>query len=378
MTTRAIPVGADVPFVDLKAQHVHLRSDIAADLLRIVDSSAFINGPDVTAFEAAFAKYCGAGEAVGLSNGLDALRLGLLASGIRPGDEVIVPAMTFIATWEAVSQAGAVPRPVDISERDYCIDPDAMAAAVGPGVRGIVPVHLYGQLADVDALRDVARHNDVVIVEDAAQAHGAERNGRRAGGHGWLAAFSFYPTKNLGAFGDAGAATTDDPEIASRLRALREHGQRSKYTHGEVGWTARLDALQAVVLHRKLALLDQWNAQRRVVAAQYHEALEGLGDLALPPLLNPDGHVWHLFVVRTGDPDGLARHLAACGIGTGRHYPEPPHLSGAYRDLGYGPGAFPIAERLAAECLSLPMFPGMTEPQIERVVDALASWFRGG
>ena len=241
-----------------------------------------------------------------------------------------------------------------------------------------MPVHLFGQLADVVVLERVAEQHRIALVEDAAQAHGAERGGRRAGGSGHVAAFSFYPGKNLGAMGDAGALTTDDAAIAARVRALREHGQYEKYVHREVGWTARIDTFQAAVLARKLPLLGQWNAERRDVAALYLDALAGVGDLVLPAVLERDGHVWHLFVVRTGDPTGLADHLRKHGISSARHYPEPPHLSEAYAELGHRAGAFPVTERLARECLSLPIFPQLSESQVERVVEAVRAWFDRG
>lgn len=369
---------AAVPFLDLLALHRDLRDAFTGDLEGLIESSAFVNGPAVKDFEASFAAYCESAEAVGLANGLDALRLGLLGSGVQPGDEVVVPAMTFIATWEAVSQVGAIPRPADISDHDYCLDPSATAAAVTPSVAAIVPVHLFGQMADVVALEGIAKRHGLVVIEDAAQAHGARRTGRRAGSSGRAAAFSFYPAKNLGAMGDAGALTTNDIALARRVRALREHGQYEKYVHDEVGWTARLDTLQAAVLSRKLPLLDDWNAQRRAIAALYLDGLAGVGDVVLPPVVERDGHVWHLFVIRTGDPDGLATHLRQHGIGSGRHYPEAPHLSKAYAHLGHSAGSFPIAERLARECLSLPIFPGMTERQVEQVVESISAWFAGG
>ena len=371
-------VHAPVPFLDLRALHEDLRDELADTLAELIDSSAFVNGPAVGQFESEFAEYCGSTHAVGLASGLDALRLGLVCLGVEPGSKVVVPAMTFVATWEAVSQAGAVPHPVDISERDDCLDPEATEASISSAVSAVMPVHLFGQLADVAALEAIASKAGIPLVEDAAQAHGAERGGRRAGGSSHVAGFSFYPAKNLGAMGDAGALTTDDAELAARMRALREHGQYEKYLHDEIGWTARLDTLQAAVLSRKLALLDGWNVQRRAVAAQYLESLDGVGDLVLPPVADPDGHVWHLFVVRTADPEGLSEHLRREGVGCGRHYPQPPHLSDAYAHLGHREGEFPVAERLARECLSLPMFPSMRPEQVERVVESVESWFAGG
>jgi dTDP-4-amino-4,6-dideoxygalactose transaminase len=367
-----------VPFLDLAAQHRALEAGIQSDLSEIVGHSAFVNGPHVATFEERFAEYCGVSHCVGVSNGLDALRLALIALDLEPGAEVLVPAMTFVATWEAVTQAGAVLVPVDVSADDYALDVEAVEAALGERTRAIVPVHLYGQLADMGRLHALSEAKGVAIVEDAAQAHGASRAGRRAGATGLASAFSFYPGKNLGAMGDAGALVTNDPEIAARTRALREHGQRRKYQHDEVGWTARLDTFQAAVLSRKLPLLDGWNEERRRLAGFYLDALDGVGDLVLPPVPSGSLPVWHLFVVRTADPEGLAEHLAGHEIATGRHYPEPPHLSGAYAALGYRDGSYPVAEAIGRDCLSLPIFPGMSEAQVLHVVDSVTAWFRGG
>jgi dTDP-4-amino-4,6-dideoxygalactose transaminase len=367
-----------VPFLDLSLSHRGLRDSLLQDIDGLVESSAFTNGPQVAEFEAAFAEYCGATHCVGVASGLDALRLVLITLGLGPGDEVLVPAMTFVATFEAVTQAGGVPVPVDVSADDYCMAPDAVERAVNSRTRALLPVHLYGQMADVVSLRDIADGRGLVFVEDACQAHGAVRDGLRAGTVGDAAAFSFYPGKNLGAMGDAGALVTGDATLVERMRALREHGQRRKYEHDEVGWTARLDTIQAIVLLRKLPHLDRWNAERRRAATHYDEALAGVGDLVLPVEVPAAEHVWHLYVVRTADPDGLAASLREQGIGVGRHYPHPPHLTVAYEHLGYRAGAFPIAEQLAAECVSLPIFPGIVEGQLERVISAVRAWFARG
>jgi dTDP-4-amino-4,6-dideoxygalactose transaminase len=367
-----------VPFLDLGAVHADIADSIADDISAVIESSKFVNGPQVADFESAFAEYCGTDQCVGLASGLDALRLALTALGLGPGAEVVVPAMTFVATWEAVSQVGAVPVPVDVSEEDYALDVAAVEAALGPRTAAVMPVHLYGQMADVDTLAALCERHSVPLIEDAAQAHGASRSGRRAGASGRASAFSFYPGKNLGAMGDAGALVTDDAALAARVRALREHGQYRKYEHDEIGWTARLDTIQAAVLARKLPLLDGWNAERSSIAALYEHALAGVGDLLLPSVPAGSEPVWHLYVIRTADPVALADHLTADGIGTGRHYPEPPHLSRAYASLGYSKGAFPVAEALASECLSLPIFPGMTESQALRVADSVVSWFGRG
>lgn len=366
-----------VPFVDLGAIHRELKNDVLEDIAALVDSGAFTNGPGVADFERAFAAFCRASHCVGVGSGLDALRLGLLAAGVGPGDEVVVPAMTFIATFEAVSQTGATPVPADISEADLCLDPEAAEAAVTRRTRAIVPVHLYGQLADMRSLAALASRARLEIVEDACQAHGARRDGLGPAALSTAAAFSFYPGKNLGAMGDAGALVTNDGTSAQAVRALREHGQSAKYLHDAPGYTARLDTIQAAVLLRKLPLLERWNAERRRAATYYAEALEGFGDLVLPPVAPHSEPVWHLMPVRTKHPSRLAAHLAERGIATGRHYPEPPHLSAAYAALGHPGGAFAVSERLADEVLTLPIFPGITDEQLEAVVEATCEFFDG-
>ena len=372
------PVRIEVPFLDLRLSHEGLRDEILAELAHVIDANAFVNGPQVAAFESDFAAYCGTAHCVGVSSGLDALRLSLIAAGLEPGEEVIVPANTFVATVEAVTQAGGRPVLVDAREDDYGIDPDAAHAAVTERTRAIMPVHLYGQLADVRALRDLCRRCNLFLVEDAAQAHGAVRDGIRAGTGGRAAGFSFYPAKNLGAMGDAGALVTDDAGLAELTRALREHGQRRKYVHERDGYTARLDTFQAVVLRHKLPWLDEWNEARTWVARGYDEGLAGVGDLRLPQVASGSKPVWHLYVIRTEEPERLAAFLVDRGIGTGRHYPSPVHFSPAYAWLGYRPGSFPVAEAVASECLSLPIFPGLTEEQVAAVVDAVRAYFAHG
>jgi dTDP-4-amino-4,6-dideoxygalactose transaminase len=366
-----------VPFLDLAGLHQPLKDDILASIGDLIDSSEFVPGPRVAAFEEAFARYCGTRFCTGVGNGLDALRLSLQALGLQPGDEVVVPANTFIATLEAVSQAGGVPVLADASLADYNLDPAAAEAAITPRTRMLLPVHLYGQLADMGSLLVLAERHRLHVVEDACQAHGASRAGYRPGA-GAAAAFSFYPGKNLGAMGDAGAVATNDGMLAERVRMLREHGQREKYRHEAIGWTSRLDAFQAVVLSAKLPYLEEWTEERRAIAGFYTEALDGVGDLAVPPVPMGSEPVWHLYVVRTRDPDGLGRSLADRGIATGRHYPEPPHLSRAYASLDHRRGTFPVAETLADELLSLPIFPGMTEAQVSAVVDGIESYFANG
>lgn len=363
-----------VPFLDLAPSHSALKSELLADIADLIDSGAFTNGPHVERFERAFAEYCGVAECVGVASGLDALRLGLIAIGVERGDEVIVPAATFVATLEAVTQAGGRPVVVDILESDYCIDPDAVAAQIGQRTRAVLPVHLYGQMADMRTLRAIVERRGISILEDACQAHGASRAGIGAGSTG-VAAFSFYPGKNLGAAGDAGALVTGDGELASRVRALREHGQTAKYVHLCEGWTSRLDTIQALMLLHKLPLLDEWNEQRRLAARFYTEQLRGVGDLVLPSQAPGSEPSWHLYVVRTAEPEALALFLRENGIGTGRHYPDPVHLTAAYAWLGYPAGSFPIAERLARECLSLPIYPGIGEEQLAAVVGGVRAFF---
>jgi dTDP-4-amino-4,6-dideoxygalactose transaminase len=364
-----------VPFFDPGPSFGALKSTLIAEISELIDSGAFINGPQVGAFETAFGEYCGADHCVGVASGLDALRLGLIAAGIEPGDEVIVPANTFVATLEGVTQAGGVPVLVDVNKGDYNVDPAAVEAALTDRTRFLMPVHLYGQMADMRALRAIAERAGVAIIEDACQAHGAERDGLRAGASGFAAAFSFYPAKNLGAMGDAGALVTTDPELAAIARALREHGQTRKYHHEREGFTARLDTIQAIVLLHKLPLLDRWTEERRAAAAAYSEALDGIGDLVLPAVAGGSEPVWHLYVVCTREPQRLAEFLDDRGVKTGRHYPEPAHLSPAYAGLGYAQGSFPVTEELAAGLLSLPIFPGISETQIAAVVDAVTEYF---
>jgi len=367
-----------VPFIDLAPSHAAIKEQLLSEVGELIDSGAFTNGSQVATFEAAFAAFCRRNHCVGVASGLDALRLALVACGIAPGDEVILPANTFVATAEAVTQAGGTPVLADVGETDYNLNPAAVEAAIGPRTRFLLPVHLYGQLADMRALTTIAERHRLRIIEDACQAHGAERDGLGAGEAGVAAAFSFYPGKNLGAFGDAGAVVLDSAAIAEQLRALREHGQTAKYVHESIGWTARLDTIQAIALLAKLPHLARWNAERRAAAAYYLERLAGVGDLILPPVAPKSEPVWHLFVVRTADPDELAGHLRDLGIATGRHYPQPIHLTDAYATLGQREGAYPVTEALARECLSLPMYPGIAERQLESVADAVVLYFARG
>jgi len=379
MSTAAQRPGVvSVPFVDLAPSHERLKDELLAEFAELIETGSFTNGQQVAEFEAAFASFCNVDHCVGLASGLDALRLALVACGIEPGDEVILPANTFVATAEAVTQAGGTPVLADISETDYNLDPEAAAAAVGPRTRFVLPVHLYGQLADMRALSALAERHSLQIVEDACQAHGATRDSHTAGATGAASGFSFYPGKNLGAFGDAGALVTNSEEIDEQVRALREHGQRRKYEHDEIGWTARLDTIQAIVLLQKLPYLTQWNESRRTAAAYYLERLAGVGDLRLPGIAAESEPVWHLFVIQTADPTSLATHLRERGIGTGRHYPQPIHLTAAYSSLDQTEGSFPATETVARHCLSLPIFAGITEEQLDLVCAAVETYFARG
>jgi dTDP-4-amino-4,6-dideoxygalactose transaminase len=351
-----------------------VKDDVLAQIAETIDSGTFTNGEPVREFELAFASYCSVEHCVGVSSGLDGLRLSLLASGLEPGAGVVVPAGTFAATFEAVIQAGGTPAVVDIAEADYNLDISQLEAIAGIATH-VLPVHLYGQMVDMRKLVDVAAAHGIQIIEDACQAHGARRDGLRPGQLTHAATFSFYPAKNLGAMGDAGAVVTNDPELGARIRALREHGERHKYHHDFVGYTARLDTLQAIVLCEKLRFLDTWNEQRRDVANYYVQALSGVEGLRLPSAPQGSDHVWHLFVVRTVEPERLGAFLEERGVHTARHYPEPPHLAPAYRSLGFAPGDFPVAESLAREALSLPLFPGMTETQLEWVCQGIRDYF---
>ena len=359
-----------VPFLDLGAPWRELRDELDAAWRRVMDSGWYILGGEVAAFEEEFAAYCGVRHCIGVGNGLDALHLILRGYGIGPGDEVIVPSNTYIATWLAVTYAGALPVPVEPDEATCNLDPALIEAAVTPRTRAIIPVHLYGQPADMAAITGVARRHGLKVIEDAAQAHGARYRGRRCGSLGDAAGFSFYPGKNLGAIGDGGAVTTDDDSLAERVRMLRNYGSAKKYVNEVAGFNSRLDELQAALLRVKLARLDQWNDRRRAVAALYLESLRGAGVTLplVPPWAEP---VWHLFVVRSPDRDALTARLDREGISWLIHYPIPPHRQDAYRELGYREGRFPRAERLAAEVVSLPMGPHLERDDVARVVAAV-------
>lgn len=359
-----------IPFLDLHSMHDPLAGELRAALDAVLTRSHYVLGPALEAFEDDFAAYCSTRHCVGVANGLDALHLILRAYGIGPGDEVIVPAHTFIATWLAVSHAGAAVVPVDVDAATGNLDPSRVAAALTPRTRAVMPVHLYGQPADIDGLRDAIGGRDLRIIEDAAQAHGARYRGRTVGSLGSAAGFSFYPGKNLGALGDGGAIVTDDDTLADAVRRLRNYGSAVKYHHETVGWNSRLDELQAAFLRVKMSHLEAWTAARRNAARAYLQGLAGLPGLVLPSPTEGCEPVWHLFVVRSSRRDELQAHLAARGIGTLIHYPVPPHLQGAYLPLGHRPGDFPAAEAWAREALSLPLWPGVpTGPVIEALHD---------
>lgn len=364
-----------VPFLDLKAMYPELQDALDAAYRRVMASGRYILGEELHAFESEFAAYCGVKHCIGTGSGLDALHLILRAMDIGPGDEVIVPANTFIATWLAVTYAGAVPVPVEPLERTYNIDPARIEPAVTSRTRAIIAVHLYGQPADMDPIREIASQHGLKLIEDAAQAHGARYKGRRTGGLADAAGFSFYPGKNLGAFGDGGAVTTDDDSLAHRVRILRNYGSHQKYYHEMKGFNSRLDELQAAFLRVKLTRLDAWNEHRRFVAARYAEGLSPLSGVILPHVPRWAEPVWHLFVIRTPCRDLLQRRLAERGIETLIHYPVPPHKQGAYREMHRR--SYPLSERLHAEVLSLPMGPTMSEADVALVVSALKDCLKG-
>lgn len=359
-----------IPLVDLKAQYRTIQPAIDEAIQRVLASANFIMGSEVAAFEEAFARYCGATHCVGVSSGTAALELTLRAYGIGPGDEVITVAHTFIATAEAISAVGARPVFVDIDPATYTLDPDCLAAAITPATRAVIPVHIYGQPADMTRINAIAREHHLVVIEDAAQAHGATWAGTPAGHLGHAACFSFYPGKNLGAYGDAGAVVTDDPAVAEAVRLLRNHGRHSKYIHEQKGFGHRLDALQAAILRAKLPYLDRWTAARRRLASRY-TALLADSSLALPAEAPDAASAWHLYVVRSEQRDELLAFLNAHGVAAGIHYPVPLHLQPAYADLGYGPGDLPVTEAVAATCLSLPLYPELCDEQQDRVVELL-------
>ncbi len=366
-----------MPLVDLTVQHDQIAVEVERGWARVLDRTAFVLGDEVGAFERELAGFAEVAHCVGVANGTDALELALRAVGVGPGDEVVLPANTFIATALAVARAGAVPVLVDSDPVHHLIDVDAVAARIGPRTRAMVPVHLYGQMADVEALAGLAQQHGLVMVEDAAQCQGARRHGRHAGQVGAVAATSFYPGKNLGAYGDGGAILTNSDALAARVRALRNYGSETKYEHPETGFNSRLDTLQAVVLSAKLHRLARWNDERRAAATRYRELLSDLDAVELPSEAPGNEHVWHLYVVRVPERDRVLERLHAAGVGAGVHYPRPVHLQGAFAHLGHVEGDFPVSEAAAASILSLPIYPGITGSQQEQVADALRGALAG-
>ncbi|HVN12370.1 MAG TPA: DegT/DnrJ/EryC1/StrS family aminotransferase [Kineosporiaceae bacterium] len=367
-----------IPLVDLSVQHAQIADEVDAGFAEVLSAGDFIGGKAVAAFEQEYAEFVGARHCVGAGNGTDALEMALRAVGVGHGDEVIVPANTFIATAEAVVRAGARPVFVDVDEDALLIDPALVEDAVTARTRAVIPVDLYGQVAPFERLPAILAERGVAVIEDAAQSQGARRYGQAAGTFGHIAATSFYPGKNLGAYGDAGAVITDDDVLARQVRLMGSHGSPAKYQHTRFGFNSRLDTLQAVVLRAKLRRLDAWNAERRAAADYYDELLRDVPGLRLPATPAGNEHVWHLYVVRVGGRDRVLRGLQEEGIGAGIHYPVPVHLTEAMAPLGYGPGGFPVAERAADEILSLPLFPGVTRLQQERVADVVLRCVRRG
>lgn len=359
-----------IPFVDLKAQHAALREELLAAIDGVLRSCEFTLGREVAAFESSFADYCGAEQGVGVNSGTSALHLALLAAGVGPGDEVITVPFTFMATASAIQYTGARPVFVDIEPQSFTMDPAAVEAAITPRTRALLPVHLFGQMADMDPLMAIARRHGLVVIEDAAQAHGALYKGRRAGSIGDMGCFSFYPGKNLGACGEGGMVVSSQPDAVKRMRMLRDWGAERKYHHVLKGYNYRLEGIQGAVLNVKLRYLEGWTEARRTAAARYDRLLAG-GPLGLPQAMPWNRHVYHVYAVRCADRQALQQGLADAGIHTGIHYPFPVHLLGAFADLGYRAGQFPHAEQAAREVLSLPMFPELTPAQSAEVAQAV-------
>lgn len=363
-----------IPLVDLKAQYADIKDDVNAVIQRVLNHTGFILGEEVDLFEKSFSDFIGTAESVAVASGTAALQLALLAVGVGPGDEVITTAHTFVATAEAISHTGARVVFVDIDPLTYNLDPNLVEEAITPRTRAIVPVHLYGQPAEMASILDIAHRHNLWVIEDAAQAHGGEYRGFRCGSMGHLGCFSFYPGKNLGAYGDAGAVTGNDKDLINKLRRLRDHGRTSKYEHNDLGYGERMDAIQAAILKAKLRYLEGWLEARRRIAYRYNELLKGL-PVSIPLELPHVRHVYHLYVVRTRKRDSLLDHLKEQGIGAGIHYPIPLHRQPAYLKLGYGEVQLPETERAASEVLSLPVYPEMTDDQVEYVVNAIKGYF---
>ncbi|MBV9276162.1 MAG: DegT/DnrJ/EryC1/StrS family aminotransferase [Verrucomicrobia bacterium] len=360
-----------VPFLDLWSQHLPLMSELNQAIQEVIESSAFAGGKFVADFEDDFAAYCDAPYAIGVGSGTEALWLSLLACGVGPGDEVITVPSTFMATAEAITHCGARPVFVDVDENTYTMNAEELGEVLTSKTKAIIPVHLFGQPADMDPILEFAREHGLYVIEDACQAHGAEYNGKRVGTLGDTACFSFYPGKNLGAFGEAGAIVTCSPELQEKIRVLRDHGQVRKYFHSMIGWNCRMDGIQGAVLRIKLRQLEGNNQLRREHAAHYAAELQELEGITLPAEAGYAHHVYHVYAIRVSNRDELMKSLMDQGIMTGIHYPVPVHLQEAYQGLGYGPGSFPVAERCAAEFLSLPMYPELTYAQLEQVTQGV-------
>jgi dTDP-4-amino-4,6-dideoxygalactose transaminase len=359
----------NVPFLDLKSQYLSIKNEIQAALEGVLEKTAFAGGPFVAQFEKEFAGFCGTEQAVGVGNGTDALWMALLGLGVGPGDEVITVPDTFIATAEAISYCGATPVFVDVDERSYNMDPNLLEAAITSKTKAIIPVHLFGQMADMDPIMEIARKHNLFVLEDASQAHGARYNGKPAGSIGDAGCFSFYPGKNLGAYGEAGAVVTNNAGLADRMRMYRDHGSPKKYYHKVLGWNARMDGFQGAVLSVKLKYLPQWNESRRKNAAIYNELFAGFGSVVTPVEMGYGKHVYHVYALRVKNRDALITALGEKGVGTNIHYPVPVHLQDAYSFLGLKKGSYPVAEKCASDFVSLPMFAELTAEQIRYVSD---------
>lgn len=364
-----------IPFLDLKAHHDPIKDEVMKVIGEVIDKNAFAGGPYVASFEKAFAEYCGVKHAIGVGSGTESLWLALLAKEIGPGDEVITVPSTFIATAEAISLTGAKPVFVDVLEESCNMDPSKLEAAITSRTKAIIPVHLFGQMAEMDPILEVAKRHGLFVMEDSAQAVGAEYKGRRAGSVGDCASFSFYPGKNLGAFGEAGAITTNDGDLADKIRVLRDHGQAKKYYHSKVGWNGRMDGIQGAVLEIKLRGIDKASEGRRLNAERYNNRLSDVDGIILPKEGVNQRHVYHIYPIRVKDRDTVLAQMGEAGVACGIHYPVPLHLQEAYADLGYPKGSFPISEQSAAEFLSLPMYPELTIELVDMVVDQLINQF---
>ena len=360
-----------VPFLNLRAQHDPIREELQAAIQEVIDTSAFAGGPFVAKFEEDFAAFCQVKHAIGVGNGTDALWFALLACGVGPGDEVITVPNTFMATAEAISFTGATPVFVDVDPQTYLMNPALIEKAITPRTKAIIPVHLYGQMADMDPIMEIAARHRLFVIEDACQAHGAEYKGRKAGSIGHAGAFSFYPGKNLGALGEAGGIVTNDAALAEKMRVLRDHGQQTKYHHSMIGWNGRMDGIQGAALRIKLKTLARGNASRRAHAGQYSRLLNGIPGIITPTVASYGTPVFHLYVVRVKNRDLLLEKLGQRGVACGIHYPKPVHLQKAYEGLHLAEGSYPVAEKFAHEILSLPMYPELTSEQIEQVAREL-------